>query len=77
MALALLSLNQVKLSFDDIVEEATEYFRDHWIKKIQLSLWNMVDFDVCINNLSTRFYDDAIDRVELLDGLSLLVASKK
>jgi hypothetical protein len=75
--LALVPLNQVKLSFDDIVEEATDYFRDHWIKKIQLSLWNVMDFDVCINNLSTRFYNDAIDRVELLDGLSLLVASKK
>jgi hypothetical protein len=29
-----------------------------------------------IDNLSTRFYNDDIDRAELLDGLSLLVASK-
>jgi hypothetical protein len=30
-----------------------------------------------IDNLSTRFYNDDIDRAGLLDGLSLLVASKK
>jgi hypothetical protein len=30
-----------------------------------------------IDNLSTRFYNDDIDRAELLGGLSLLVASKK
>jgi hypothetical protein len=30
-----------------------------------------------IDTLGTRFYNDEIDRAELLDGLSLLVASKK
>jgi len=30
-----------------------------------------------IDNLGTRFYNDDIDRTELLEGLSLLVASKK
>ncbi len=30
-----------------------------------------------IDHLGNRFYNDQIDRVELLDGLSLLVASKK
>jgi hypothetical protein len=30
-----------------------------------------------IDNLSNRFYNNEIDRVEMLDGLSLLVASKK
>jgi len=30
-----------------------------------------------IDNLGTRFYNDDIDRAELLDGLALLVASKK
>jgi hypothetical protein len=57
MALALLPLNQVKLGFDDIVEKAPDsiddlidYFRDHWMKKMKLSLWNVVDLDVRTNN---------------------------
>lgn len=57
MALVLLPLNQVELGFDDIVEEAPDsiddlidYFRDHWIKKMTLSLWNVVDLDVRTNN---------------------------
>ncbi|CAF1166798.1 unnamed protein product [Adineta ricciae] len=146
MALALLPLNQVKLAFDDIVEGAPDsiddlidYFRDYWMKNMNLSLWNVADLDVrtnnhvegwnnrfnkrmnkthpnmwafiaClqaeevifrqlflkfkagaqkkimlktltmqkhIDNLNTRFNNNEIDRVELLDGLSLLVASKK
>ena len=57
MALVLLPLNQVELGFDDIVEEAPDsiddligYFRDHWIKKMTLSLWNVADLDVRTNN---------------------------
>jgi len=30
-----------------------------------------------IDNLDTQFYNDDIDRTELLEGLSLLVASRK
>jgi hypothetical protein len=57
MALALLPLNQVKLAFDDVVEEAPDsidelinYFRDHWMKKIKLRLWNVADLNVRTNN---------------------------
>jgi hypothetical protein len=57
MFLALLTLNQVELGFDVIVEEASysidnliDYFRDHWMKKINLSLWNVSDLDVRTNN---------------------------
>ena len=57
MAFALLPLNQVKLGFNDIFQEAPDsiddfidYFRDHWMKKIKLSLWNVADLDVRTNN---------------------------
>jgi hypothetical protein len=57
MALALLSLNQVKHSFDDVAEKAPDsiddlidYFRDYWMKKMKLSLWNVADLDVRTNN---------------------------
>jgi hypothetical protein len=57
LALALLPLNLVKVGFDNIVEDAPDsiddlidYFRDHWINKIKLSLWNVADLDVRTNN---------------------------
>jgi hypothetical protein len=57
MVLALLPLNQVELGFSDIVEEAPDsiedlidYFRDYWMNKMELSLWNVADLDVRTNN---------------------------
>jgi hypothetical protein len=64
MVLALLPLNHVELSFDDIVDEVPDsindvidYFRDHGMKKIKLSLRNVADLDVRINNPSFYLHE--------------------
>ncbi len=64
MVLALLALNHVGLSFDGIVDEVPDsindvidYFRDHGMKKIKLSLWNVADLGVRINNPSFYLHE--------------------
>ena len=57
MALALLPVNQIELAFEEIVndapasmEELLDYFHNHRIKKVKLSLWNVSNLDVRTNN---------------------------
>jgi hypothetical protein len=65
MALALLPVNQIELAFEEIVNDAPastedllEYFRNHWMKKVKLSLWNVSNLNVRTNNHveGERFY---------------------
>jgi hypothetical protein len=57
ITLALLPLNQVELAFNNIVtdslhciEQLLNYVKSYWMIKVKLSLWNIAELDVRINN---------------------------